>query len=52
MPQSRTDAVKVDLFNNAAQLECDPEKYQPLLHAFKGFVAQQQVYATHRQLLK
>jgi DTW domain-containing protein YfiP len=35
-----------------AQLECDPEKYQPLLHAFKGFVAQQQVYATHRQLLK
>lgn len=35
-----------------AQLERNTEKYQPLLYAFKGFVAQQQALATQRQILK
>jgi DTW domain-containing protein YfiP len=30
------------------QLEGDIEKYQPLLQAFKGFVAQQKAFATNR----
>jgi len=34
-----------------AQLEGDTARWQPLLHAFDGFVAQQSAYNLHKQLL-